>query len=130
MCSCDYDMPSVYSTTIHAARKKFRCEECRREIAPGEKYERTFGVWGGQAGTYRTCSHCRDARVWTNNNVPCLCYTHGNVLNDCGMAIMEAKRRAPLETPGLLFGFGRRLVAIKRAGGSPPRNTSSFDNFW
>lgn len=125
-CYCDYDPATVYRASRHTARKQYRCEECRREIKPGEKYEYVFAVWDGSASHVRTCSHCITARQWVKNNVPCLCWSHSNMLNDCGMAVLDAQSRAPEETRGLLFGYYRRLVAIQKAGGRPPRRWQRF----
>ena len=62
----------------------------------------------------KTCEPCRDLRQWVANNLPCFCWAHGNLLDDAKEAVDEARHRAPLETPGLLFGFLRRLHAIER----------------
>lgn len=126
-CSCDAEMPTVHNVHVHRARKSYRCDECRRTIQPGERYERTFGLWAGDAQTYIACEQCRDARVWTGTNIPCLCWTYGNILNDCVMAVCDAKYRAPDETKGVMFGLFRRFVAIKRAGGKPPRNVQDCE---
>ena len=58
----DYDPAEFYSSTWPKARKPHKCCECRREIAPGEKYERTVGKWDGQMDTYLTCSECVEIR--------------------------------------------------------------------
>lgn len=129
-CYCDYDMPRVASQSFHRAKKPYRCEECRCEIKPGDQYERTWGVWDDTPQTFRVCERCRDVRKWTENNVPCMCWAYGNMLNDCGMAVIDAKARAPEETQGILFGLFRRFVAIARAGGHPPRSSRVFDNGW
>lgn len=126
-CYCDYEMPSVLRSSKRCARKTYRCEECRGEIKPGEPYEYTWGIWGGDSGTFYVCERCHDARKWTEINVPCVCWSFGNTLKDCGMAVLEAQYRAPKETEGLLFGYFRKLVAIKQRGGRPPRNSSEFE---
>lgn len=122
ICSCDYDMPTIHRDSIHRARKSYHCEECHRTIQPGERYERTFGVWSGDVMTYVTCEQCHDAREWTRANIPCVCWAHGNALNDCVMAVCDAEYRATDEAKGVMFGLFRHFVAIKRAGGHPPRN--------
>lgn len=46
------------------ARKRHRCQTCRRVILPGEDYDRMFGV-DGDVWTYKCCRHCyRVARAW------------------------------------------------------------------
>ena len=121
-CYCDYDYPTVYRASRRVARKQYRCEECSRNIKPGEKYEYVFAVWDGSPGYMKTCGECVSMRQWVKNNVPCLCFSHGSTIDDCCQAVIEAKHRAPEETRGLIFGFWRKLIAIKKAGGHVPRN--------
>lgn len=113
-CSCDYDAPSAYSRTTPRARKRHECCECRGSILPGEQYERVFGVWDGDWSTFVTCARCIDIRTWTKNNVPCLCWCHGQAIEDCRDAVVEAQYRAPDETKGLYFGLLRRLATLKK----------------
>jgi hypothetical protein len=113
-CSCDYDPPSVYNATTPRAKKQHRCTECSGPIAPGEHYERVFGVWDGYAGTHKTCERCFNLRTWVKNNVPCLCIMHGNQDEENEYAVDEARYRAPLETKGLRFGFLRRKILRER----------------
>lgn len=113
-CYCDYDAPSVYRCEIRKARKQHSCEECGGAILPGDRYEYVAGLWEGYFNYYKTCQHCVDIRTWTKNNVPCLCWAHGNTIEDCKEAIEDARDRAPDETIGLRFGFLRRIVARDR----------------
>ncbi len=107
-CFCDYDPPSIYRATRQKARKEHKCFECCAPIHPGEEYEYVFGVWEGYADSYKTCARCLSVRTWVTINVPCTCWAHGNMLDDCAEAIKEASLRAPDETRGLRFGFLRR----------------------
>ena len=107
-CFCDYDYPDVYRASIVAARKQYHCEECGALIPKGAKHEYHFGKVTGQVYTGRTCAACVDLRNWTQNNVPCVCWSHGNMLDDCQIAIEEAIVRAPEETRGLWIGWLRR----------------------
>lgn len=113
-CYCDYDPPEFYRMSVRTARKEHRCDECGKRIVAGEKYEVVVGKWDGNLGTFETCEQCRDLRQWTQNNVPCFCWAHGNILEDAKEAVVEAQYRAPTETVGLYFGFLRRLHSIKR----------------
>lgn len=112
-CYCDYDAPAFYNTEIRKARKPHRCEECNGQILPGEHYEHVVGKWEW-VDTFKTCCRCVDLRTWTKNNVPCLCWAHGNMHEDCLSAVQEASWRAKDETAGLRFGFMRRLVSINK----------------
>lgn len=109
-CYCDFDPAQVYRQSIHVARKQYWCEECAGKILPGERYEYTFGVWDGDASTFRTCERCHDIRQWVQNNVPCFCWTHGRLDEDAQVAVEDAVYRAPEETAGLRFGLLRRKL--------------------
>lgn len=113
-CFCDYDPATFYSREIRTARKQHQCEECSGKIFPGEKYEYVSGLWEGSFSVFKTCERCVDLRTWVKNNVPCLCWAHGNMLDDCKEAVEEAAWRAPAETVGLQFGFLRRREMISR----------------
>lgn len=45
------------------ARKPHRCQECGREIEPGEHYERVAATWEGEFFTNVACAHCAVARM-------------------------------------------------------------------
>ena len=113
-CYCDYDMPTVYSRGLPKARKAYRCDECNAPIAPGDTYEYVFGVWDGYPGSHRTCMKCVNLRQWVQNNIPCTCWAHGNLIDDLTASIEDARSRAPEETRGVWFGYLRRLLPIAR----------------
>lgn len=108
-CFCDYDAPSAYSATKPTARVKHKCVECGSIIQPGEQYEKMFGIWDGDISTSKTCARCVDLRDWVKVHVPCFCWTHYNLHEDC----IETARHYSIEAPGLLFGTWRRKVAIE-----------------
>lgn len=56
------EYPEAIIRALPRARKPHRCCECRREIAKGETYERTSGIWGGEPHRYKTCIPCADLR--------------------------------------------------------------------
>lgn len=112
-CFCDYDAPAFYNREIRKARKQHRCEECGGPILRGEQYEHVVGKWD-YVDTFKTCPRCLDLRTWTKNNVPCLCWAHGNMHEDCRETVNDAASRAREETVGLRFGFLRRLLAIEK----------------
>lgn len=114
-CSCDYDLPSVYSQRMVRARRAYRCDECPHKIEIGERHEYAFGVWDGDAGAFRTCADCVDRRQWVRNNLPCFCWAHGNLLSDISDAIQYAYDYARDEVRGLAFGYKRLLVKQRRA---------------
>jgi hypothetical protein len=110
-CYCDYDPPDFCHIEIRRARKPHKCDECGGMIIPNEPYEYTRAKWEGCIDNFKICERCYDIRVWTKNNVPCLCWAYGNIIEDCKSAIDEATWRASEETRGLRFGLLRRIVA-------------------
>lgn len=112
-CYCDADPCTVYRAELRKAAKLHRCDECGAPIATGDKYENVFGVTGDGTFTARTCANCLDVREWVKAHVPCLCWFHNSLHND----LREAVEAFEHETDGLKFGFLRRIVKIKRAGG-------------
>lgn len=114
-CYCDYDPPSVYSSKTVKARKAHRCDECRRTIAIGERYKYTFGVWEGYPTSHHMCSHCAEIQSFVTISLPCFCWYQGTLLDDAQEAIQEAYARARDEVRGIFVGFGRRVIAGRRA---------------
>jgi hypothetical protein len=112
-CECDYDEPSFYRKKVRRARKAHKCYECSGMILPSDTYEYAVGKWDA-ISVFVTCQHCVNIRTWTRNNMPCLCWSHGNTIDDCREAVDEAVFRAPEETRGLKFGLLRRIAARDR----------------
>jgi hypothetical protein len=113
-CYCDYDPPGLYCAEIRKSRKDRKCYECGGRIIPGEKYERVAATWDGRFDIVQTCERCVDIRTWVKNNVPCFCWAHGNLGDDCIAAVDDAVYRAPDETLGLQFGLRRRFALRDR----------------
>lgn len=109
-CYCDYDPPEFYKATTRTARTPHGCEECGGNIEPGEAYEHVTGKWDGEFGSFITCRRCLALRAYTLEHVPCTCWAHGNMLEDCRETIREYAD----ELPGMMTGFYRRWVAIFR----------------
>lgn len=113
-CYCDYDPPEFLSVKIRKSRRTYKCKECCGEIRPGDRYEYVFGKWAGAVDAFCVCEHCHDLRQWVKNNVPCFCWSYGNMEEDAKEAVYEAFNGAPRETAGLRFGFLRRLIKRRR----------------
>jgi hypothetical protein len=112
-CWCGYDPPAFYVCEVRRARKSHTCDECGGAIVAAESYEHVRAKWD-YVDTIRTCERCVDIRTWTTNNVPCLCWAHHNLINDCREAVVEAHYRAPEETRGLRFRLERMIVRRDR----------------
>ena len=110
-CYCDYDPAEFYHSEKRKARKQHKCDECDGVIQSGERYEHVRAKWEGDVGTYDTCARCLDLREFIMAHVPCVCWAHGNMIEDC----IEAAQELAHETDGLLFGAYRRKVLIERA---------------
>lgn len=127
-CFCDYDAPAFYNRTTPKARKAHKCYECGGPILPGETYESVTGKWD-YVDTFKTCEHCVNLRTWVKNNVPCVCWAHGNLHEDLRETVNEAWYRAGAEAAGLRFGFLRRMVAIDKFNAArTPQLTSNQSN--
>jgi hypothetical protein len=111
---CDYDPAEFYSATIRKARKQHKCFECRGFIEPGEQFEYVAGCWDGNFDYFKTCCRCVDLRTWVKNNIPCVCWAHGNLHDDLLENVRAASWRAGEEVRGVHFGFLRRMVAIDK----------------
>ncbi len=81
MCECG-EAPSVGRMTWPKARRDHTCCECHGTIAAGEKYRSCWGVWDGEAATYRTCGDCLDLEEWCQSDGGSLCTTFGNLHTD------------------------------------------------
>ena len=113
-CYCDYESPRWYASKVRRARKVHKCEECEGLIAVGEQYEAAWGVmdWGEKALYGQNLRSMPDsANMGQKRYLPCFCWAHGNLNDDMDNAIVDARWRAPQETQGLWFGYGRLLVA-------------------
>lgn len=53
------DGPSVSRDTFPRARKEHRCDGCHGTIRRGDRYLRCFGVWEGDASTWKYCAACK-----------------------------------------------------------------------
>jgi len=73
-CGCDDLAPSVFNEKFVKARKEHKCCECGKDIAIGEIYEYTFGVWDGDASSYHTCEKCSDLKASLSGLGFCLVY--------------------------------------------------------
>lgn len=111
-CYCDYDGdgPEFYHRREVKARRRHGCVECGCTIEKGEAYEVTTGKWEGEVSNIKTCLRCLKLRKWVKAHVPCFCWSHQNLREDCRETI-EAYRH---ECPGLWFGWARQDVAIAR----------------
>lgn len=110
-CFCAYDQPAFYSARTVTAGKQHKCSECFRAIQPGERYEYAVGKWDGHFDCFKTCCRCLDLKQYVKAHVPCFCWAHGNIIDDC----YDTADNYAHEAPGLKFGYWRRCVAILRA---------------
>ena len=118
-CECDYDLPSLFKKYIvKSARKDHQCCECQRTIKLGETYEYTFGVWNGVAQTFKTCEQCQEIKHWAiesyEESNDCFCWHYGRMLSD----VREYANEIARDVPGITMQWGRRMIAIRRAGGN------------
>lgn len=65
------------------ARKKHQCMDCRRTIAPGERYHYATGLADGRWSVMKLCQHCEVAAEWLSE--VCNGYLYGAI----GMELLE-----------------------------------------
>jgi hypothetical protein len=105
MCSCDADVPEFYNADWVRARKPHRCDDCRREIAKGERYHRISGKWDGYVRSFANCWQCEFAREVLFHNSEC----------DCPAAFGELREELNeewRESGGYML-YGRLLVGLR-----------------
>lgn len=116
MCECDYEMPEAFRQSDVKAKKFHRCDECRGWIAPGEKYRKSFGVWDGDARSYKTCFDCLDFVEWAEEQSgDDICYSFGNMIHDIGDCLHEMgdkKVRAEMSIRWRTVRAKRRAIGI------------------
>jgi hypothetical protein len=106
MCMIDDGEPWEFcEISMRKARKAHRCDECAREIAPGERYENVAGKADGDFNTWRTCAHCIAARSWLT--VECNGYLLGGVLDDLAEHWMQTSEYHSAW-------LGRAIVGMRR----------------
>jgi len=111
-CYCDYEHPEFFERGTHTARTVHCCDECRRTISPGEKYEKVRGKWEGTFSVYKMCPRCIAFRDHLDAHIPCFCWSFGGMLAEAKDHIREIQKEAC--GSGLMFELGRLAVAIRR----------------
>lgn len=89
MCMIDHhgDHAIVYRALSMRARKSHVCDECRRQIGPGEQYNSFSGLQDGAWWHYCACAHCCVAIQWLMRN--CGGVMHGAVMADIAEHVQE-----------------------------------------
>lgn len=108
MCDCG-DSPEVWRISRPTARREHSCCECRGLIRPGEAYRSFWGVWDGEAKTYKTCTSCISLDGWMRDGHDCFCPTFGNLHTDALDLVHESGEAA-------LIAECKRRIAEIRAG--------------
>ena len=74
---------TVLDARTVTARKSHVCEDCGRDIVPGEQYRRTTSVGDDGFDTWKCCPQCHalvrdlwDADVRSEDDLGCECYAY------------------------------------------------------
>lgn len=110
MCMDYDDLPEFCDERILHARKQHKCDECGRQIAPGEKYHRASGKWADGFCTYRTCEHCAVAQRWLADN--CDGYAYQMIEEDIEAHARDYRR---IDLARIAVGMRRGWVTRKGA---------------
>lgn len=116
-CYCDYDPPEFCRMAVRKARSEHICTECGSTIFPGERYEYTSGKWERAFSVFKVCTGCLNIRTWTQNNLPCLCWAYGHIIEDCidaVEAVYDSVGGSTEDIVGLKFGLLRKIVERNR----------------
>lgn len=109
-CYCDYsDGPSVFDEKTVKAKKVHKCSECRGAIQAGETYLKTWGIWDGEASTFKRCPDCSALIAWATAHVKCICWYYGQTLSD----IIDAMQEYDSECPGLLAEAEAKVAEVR-----------------
>ena len=109
-CYCDYDdPPTVCDTREVKAKKTHKCSECRGAILPGETYRKTWGIWEGDAHTYKRCADCSELVAWAEAHIKCICFYYGEELSN----VMDAMSEYDSECPGLYAEAEAKVKAVR-----------------
>lgn len=100
--------PDFYAETPRRARKSRRCDECRSEIAAGERYCALFGVWYGDPESYSLCTPCHDAHSAYYALTGC-CAWFGGLLEEIEEYCAGVPVRSADDLPPPLAAFARKL---------------------
>lgn len=76
----DYNDDGFTNVNMRKAAKEHFCDECRRTILRGERYEDTTQLYESKFYNYKTCEHCTAARSWLS--VTCGGWLYYGVLED------------------------------------------------
>jgi hypothetical protein len=107
------DRCSIWNETYRKARKPYRCGECRRDIAVGERYVYLWALGEDGPFTARWCIHCDVAKEWLWKNcggsiVSCIKedieqhVEEYNRMDLARLAVGMRRRWARFKAPGLL----------------------------
>lgn len=107
MCDCG-DGPDVSRESRPTARREHSCCECRGVIRPGETYRLLWGVWEGEAKTFKTCADCLGLEDWMRDEHGCFCPHLSNLHTDALDFVVESGE------PDLISECKRRVAEIKR----------------
>lgn len=118
-CYCDDgDHPETYRHgEVAKSRKEYRCCECSKRLPVGSAFQFFWGVWSGEAATYRTCFDCVAFKNWCEAHVPCICWnSFGSMIDDA----LETMREYDDDCPGLYAETQEKVKALY-AGRAPAK---------
>jgi hypothetical protein len=117
MCRVDMldERASVWNETYRKARKDYRCGECGRGIAAGERYVYLWAIGTDGPFTARWCLQCDVAKEWLWQNCGGSIITE--VAEDIEEHVQEYER---MDLARLAVGMRRKWRRFKAPGLIPP----------
>lgn len=100
----DADTYDFQSQCWRTAKKDHTCEECGRQIWPGERYQYTVQKFDGSLTAWKTCAHCEAAGSYLVKH--CNGYLVGAIEEDL-------REHWDARVPDDRWFLGRALVGMK-----------------
>lgn len=104
----DSESCSFWDEESRKAKKLHKCNECGRQIAPGEIYLYCKWIYDGDWGTSKMCAHCEVAAEWLRIN--CGGFVTHNIYEDISEHVDEYAYLGWR----YLAGLGRLTIGIRR----------------
>lgn len=112
----DFDeRASLWNETTRKAKKDYRCEECYRTIAAGERYVYLWAKGDDGSFTCRWCLQCDVAKEWLHANCG------GSIITEVAEEIQEhVEEYHRMDLARLAVGMRRQWRRFKSPGLIPP----------
>jgi hypothetical protein len=92
----------MLSASDPVATKPHKCQECGRDIEPGERYHVDRFVWEGEIESHKTCAHCMVVRKWLQDECGAFAYDY---VQECLREHIDYKGNCPMSAYRMAVGM-------------------------